>query len=49
MKIKTCPQCGSMNIHLYMGGALGVQYKCKTCGYIGPLIVERDIEKRFKK
>lgn len=40
---------GSINIHLYMGGELGIQYKCETCGYVGPLIVERDIDKKFGK
>ena len=49
MKLKTCPQCGSADINLYMGGNLGMQYKCRTCGYIGALIVERDIVKKFKK
>ncbi len=47
MKLKTCPSCGSANIKLYMGGQLGIQYKCETCGYIGPIIVEQDVEKKF--
>ncbi len=49
MKLKTCPQCGSKNITLYMGTQLGVQYQCKTCGYVGALVVESDVEKKFKK
>jgi hypothetical protein len=32
-----------------MGLQTGMQYKCKTCGYIGPIVVERDIVKKFKK
>lgn len=34
-----CPNCKSKNITLYMGGIFG-KYKCKKCGYLGPLIVE---------
>lgn len=49
MKVRTCPECGSVDIQPYMGAVLGMQYKCKTCGYIGALIVERDVEKKFKK
>ena len=44
IKVKICPQCKSYNIILWMGGELGVQYKCKDCGYIGPLIIEKDVE-----
>ena len=43
MKIRMCPQCKSTDIELYMGGNLGIQYRCNTCGYIGPLIIEQDI------
>ena len=46
IKVKTCPQCGSANIHLHMGAMTGVQYKCEMCGYIGALIVEQDIDKQ---
>ncbi len=49
MRLKTCPECGSADISLYMGGSLGMQYRCKTCGYTGALIVESDIDKKFKK
>ena len=45
MKVKTCPHCGSSNIKLFAGGAVGA-YKCEDCGYIGTLIVEKEL---FKK
>lgn len=38
-----------MDIHLHLGGVTGMKYKCKTCGYVGPLIIERDIDKKFMK
>jgi len=41
MKIRKCPRCGSEDIFLFIGGQTG-QYKCKNCGYIGPLIIEED-------
>ncbi len=37
---KLCPSCRSKNITLYMGGQFG-KYKCKDCGYVGPLIIEK--------
>ncbi len=47
MKIRLCPTCGSADIHLYMGSQLGMQYQCLTCGYIGALVIEQDVEKKF--
>ncbi len=41
VKILICPECNSTNVAYYMGGELGYQYRCKDCGYIGPLILEK--------
>ena len=50
MKLRTCPQCGSTSIALdRLMGITGSRYKCNTCGYTGDVIVEQDVEKRFKK
>ncbi len=50
MKLRTCPQCGSTNIALdRLMGITGARYKCNTCGYSGDVIVEQDVEKKFKK
>jgi len=35
-----CPFCKSNNISLYLGGYLGKLYKCASCNYVGPLIIE---------
>ena len=35
-----CPECGSKNITLWMGGRLGMIYLCKDCGYRGPVVAE---------
>jgi len=43
MKLKKCPRCRSTDIILDTGGQTG-KYACKKCGYIGPLIVEEEIE-----
>lgn len=49
MKIKKCPQCGSVNLVPEIGGATG-QWKCKSCGYIGSFFIEQTIdEKELKK
>ncbi|MBN2454816.1 transposase [Candidatus Woesearchaeota archaeon] len=45
MRIKVCPRCGSSNISLFIGGTTG-SYECKDCGYIGPLIIDKEM---FKK
>jgi uncharacterized Zn finger protein len=45
MKVKTCPSCGSSEIELFAGGITGA-YRCKKCGYVGSLIVEKEL---FKK
>ena len=42
--VKKCPKCGSTNITLWMGAALGIIYECKDCGYRGPLIIEEDVD-----
>ena len=39
---KTCPACGSSEIDLWMGSSLGMIYKCRKCGYTGPVIIEED-------
>ncbi len=48
---RLCPQCGSREISLYMGGVTGVQYECKQCGYRGSIIIETDEfeQKKYKK
>lgn len=42
-KIEMCPVCKGTDIFLYMGGQLGILYKCKNCGYVGPIILEKDV------
>jgi predicted RNA-binding Zn-ribbon protein involved in translation (DUF1610 family) len=41
---KKCPDCGSVNVKLWVGGRMGMIYECHECGYRGPLIVEEDVE-----
>lgn len=38
---KYCPKCRSSDIFLYLGGNMGILYKCKKCGYVGPLALEK--------
>jgi len=46
---KICPVCRSTNIHLWMGGDLGVRYRCAECDYVGPVVIEEKIKKIKKK
>ncbi|MBS3132592.1 hypothetical protein J4470_00485 [Candidatus Woesearchaeota archaeon] len=49
MKIRTCPNCGSTDIGMDRTlGIAGNMYKCKKCWYTGDIIIERDVEKKFK-
>jgi DNA-directed RNA polymerase subunit RPC12/RpoP len=42
--IKVCPQCGSTRIFYEAGGITGEVYHCQTCGYVGALILEQEID-----
>lgn len=42
--VKICPICHSQNVTIYMGATTGIRYQCKDCGYIGVLIVEKEVE-----
>jgi len=41
VKRQFCPVCREEALKLFIGGQTG-QFECKACGYIGPLIVEKD-------
>lgn len=40
-RILHCPSCGSSDLVWEAGLILGQLYRCKDCGYIGPLAIER--------
>ncbi len=40
--IRKCPICGSDKINFYAGALTGA-YHCKSCGYMGPIVAEEDI------
>lgn len=41
VSMKRCPVCCSDELELYMGAQFG-KYRCKSCGYLGPLVLEQD-------
>jgi pyruvate ferredoxin oxidoreductase delta subunit len=43
MKKEACPVCKEENLKLFIGGQTG-QYECKSCGYIGPLIISKEVK-----
>ncbi len=45
MKVKKCPQCGSLNIVMDIGGITGT-WRCKSCGYVGTFFVEKKIDEK---
>ncbi|MBC7108556.1 MAG: TFIIB-type zinc ribbon-containing protein [Methanomassiliicoccales archaeon] len=43
-KILVCPQCGSSDLYYEAGLLTGYKYHCKRCNYIGPFVIEIDVE-----
>jgi uncharacterized protein (DUF983 family) len=41
--ILLCPSCRSPKIYLFAGALLGQIYRCESCGYEGPLVLEQDV------
>ncbi len=41
-RILVCPVCGSIEITYYMGLKTGYQYQCKSCNYVGALVLEME-------
>ena len=35
-----CPRCRSIEVYEEIGGYAGTMYRCKKCGYRGPLVLE---------
>ncbi|MEM0440771.1 MAG: hypothetical protein QXY84_03475 [Candidatus Caldarchaeum sp.] len=47
--VQVCPVCGKASLDLYLGGYLGKMYFCKSCGYIGALLVEIELKNKNEK
>ena len=39
-----CPKCGSQKIFPEAGFITGYKYHCKDCDYMGPFVIEKDME-----
>jgi hypothetical protein len=44
LKVLVCPQCGSADLYYEAGLLTGYKYHCKRCDYIGPLVIEKDLD-----
>jgi hypothetical protein len=42
--VLTCPHCGSSDLYYENAMITGIVYHCKRCDYIGPLVLEQDID-----
>jgi len=42
--VLTCPQCGSSDLYYEAGLITGYKYHCKRCQYIGPFVIEKEID-----
>lgn len=43
LKILYCPKCKTNNIQPHAASMVGTYY-CKKCGYIGALVIEKEIK-----
>jgi hypothetical protein len=43
-KVLFCPECNSTDMYYEMGGITGIIYHCKRCNYMGPLVIEEEID-----
>jgi len=41
--VRKCPRCGSEDIGFETGFVTG-QYHCKDCGYVGPIVLEEEVD-----
>ena len=46
MKLNICPNCRSTEINYYAGALTG-QYHCEKCGYMGAIILEKDVDEKI--
>jgi hypothetical protein len=37
--------CGSDEVFLWLGGSIGSLYRCTDCHYIGPVVIETDVQR----
>ena len=44
MRVLECPECHGTDLYYEAGLITGYKYHCKRCGYIGPFVIEREIE-----
>ena len=44
-KVLRCPQCGSRELYYEAGLITGYKYHCKRCQYIGPLVIQEELER----
>ena len=42
--VLTCPQCGSSDLYYENAMITGIVYHCKKCDYVGPLVLEQDVD-----
>ena len=46
VRVLECPQCHGVDLYYEAGLITGYKYHCKTCNYIGPFVIEREVEVR---
>ena len=39
-----CPHCGGTDLDFEAGLITGQKYHCKGCGYVGPFVLQRDLD-----
>ncbi|MCD6092560.1 MAG: hypothetical protein J7J38_00895 [Candidatus Aenigmarchaeota archaeon] len=47
--IRTCPICNSTDVMPYVGFNCGMLWQCRSCGYVGALIIEKSVMKKLPR
>lgn len=45
--MRRCLVCGSDEVVLWLGGSIGTLYHCTDCQYVGPFVVETDLQQEL--
>lgn len=48
MRKKICPSCKKPTIEFFIGLETG-NYKCSSCGYVGPVVIAVEKKKKRKR
>lgn len=46
--VEICPVCRKASLTLHLGGYLGKVYRCGNCDYVGPVVIEMELDEYMR-